>query len=458
MARKKYLDERNDEGGHHQYQKAQKHVNTLQMHQGQGGGTKTRKSQDQAKYNDDSFVGVKKQLAALGLTIREMPGDGNCLFRALSDQLCGNSRNHLDYRRGVVQYMRDYRSDFEPFVEDDVPFDKYVHNLSQPGTFAGNDAIVAFARLQNVTVVIHQLNSPTWLIHPSKDQNQCSGREVHIAYHNGDHYNSVRTLGDDSENPTNIKLIAQGASNEKSPYTSTEKGISSPNKSHSELTTTNSKCTSASEFECYDSCVAYGSRDEDYWVKDSADVDRLVEDVMSQTDYPDPVFVRDTLLDFNFNMAATVDFILSTSIGMLQHHGEHPHLDSAASNIEDSSLNCDQSINASAEVPSNHAKIFTAKKQVTDMDEQCEDVEDSEESTSSKADDSDDNPSSPTADTESSQNKPSCSRKEVRVTARKKKELKKRERKREADLRKKRNANSEGENVVVVSNFGSLDI
>ncbi|ODN02410.1 OTU domain-containing protein 3 [Orchesella cincta] len=456
MARKKYLDDRNDEGGHNQYQKGQKHVNTLQMHQGQGGGTKTRKSQDQSKYNDDSFLGVQKQLTALGLTIREMPGDGNCLFRALSDQLCGNSRNHLDYRRAVVQYMRDFRSDFEPFVEDDVPFDKYVHNLSQPGTFAGNDAIVAFARLQNVTVVIHQLNSPAWLIHPSKDQNQCSGREVHIAYHNGDHYNSVRTMGDDSENPTNIKLLAQGASSGKSPYKSTGKSVPSPNKSRSESLTANSKCTSTSVFESYDSCVAYGSRDEDYWVKDSADVDRLVEDVMSQTDYPDPVFVRDTLLDFNFDMAATVDFILSTSFVMSQQHGEKP--DTAASNIDNSSLSNDQSTNASGEVSSNQTKVFAVKKQVTDMDEQCEDVDESEESTSSKtADDSDDNPSSPPADTESSQ-KPSCSRKEVRVNARKKKELKKREKKREAELRKKRNANSEGENVVVVSNFGSLDI
>lgn len=49
----------------------------------------------------------------------------NCLFRALSDQLSGSSRNHLDYRRAVVQYMKDFRADFEPFVEDDIPFDKY---------------------------------------------------------------------------------------------------------------------------------------------------------------------------------------------------------------------------------------------------------------------------------------------------------------------------------------------
>ena len=49
----------------------------------------------------------------------------NCLFRALGDQLEGHGRNHLKHRRDVVAYMLDHREDFEPFVEDDVPFDKH---------------------------------------------------------------------------------------------------------------------------------------------------------------------------------------------------------------------------------------------------------------------------------------------------------------------------------------------
>ena len=44
-----------------------------------------------------------------------------------------------------------------------------VSNLSQPGTFAGNDAIVAFARSQQVKVVIHQLNTPLWEVGIGKD-------------------------------------------------------------------------------------------------------------------------------------------------------------------------------------------------------------------------------------------------------------------------------------------------
>lgn len=44
-----------------------------------------------------------------------------------------------------------------------------VSNLAQPGTFAGNDAIVAFARSQQVKVVIHQLNTPLWEVGACED-------------------------------------------------------------------------------------------------------------------------------------------------------------------------------------------------------------------------------------------------------------------------------------------------
>lgn len=49
----------------------------------------------------------------------------NCLFRALADQLEGHSRSHLRLRQETVQYMMSHRQDFEPFVEDDVPFTKH---------------------------------------------------------------------------------------------------------------------------------------------------------------------------------------------------------------------------------------------------------------------------------------------------------------------------------------------
>ncbi|XP_037833001.1 OTU domain-containing protein 3 isoform X2 [Kryptolebias marmoratus] len=127
----------------------------------------------------------------------------NCLFRALGDQLEGHSRDHLRLRQETVDYMMSHRHDFEPFVEDDVPFVQHLSNLSQPGTFAGNDAIVAFARSQQVKVVIHQLNTPLWEINGA-EKPVC--RELHIAYRYGDHYDSVRRIGDNSESPAQLRI------------------------------------------------------------------------------------------------------------------------------------------------------------------------------------------------------------------------------------------------------------
>ncbi|NXD15028.1 OTUD3 protein, partial [Nothocercus nigrocapillus] len=147
--------------------------------------------------------GLAGQLQALGLKLREVPGDGNCLFRALGDQLEGHSRNHLKHRQETVDYMIKQREDFEPFVEDDVPFEKHITNLAKPGTFAGNDAIVAFARNHEMNVVIHQPNAPLWQIRGTDKSN---ARELHIAYRYGEHYDSVRRINDDSEAPAYLQM------------------------------------------------------------------------------------------------------------------------------------------------------------------------------------------------------------------------------------------------------------
>ncbi|XP_063798218.1 OTU domain-containing protein 3 isoform X2 [Pseudophryne corroboree] len=162
----------------------------------------------------EEFASFANQLQVLGLRLREVPGDGNCLFRALGDQLEGHSRNHLRLRQETVNYMVKHRGDFEPFVEDDIPFDRHVSNLAQSGTFAGNDAIVAFARSSSVNVVIHQLNNPLWQIRGSDKPNV---RELHIAYRYGEHYDSVRRINDNTETPANVQteMLSKDESNRK---------------------------------------------------------------------------------------------------------------------------------------------------------------------------------------------------------------------------------------------------
>ncbi|XP_056398040.1 OTU domain-containing protein 3 [Hyla sarda] len=176
---------------------------------------KERRNRAGEEGDPQEFLGFANQLQVLGLRLREVPGDGNCLFRALGDQLEGHSRNHLTHRQETVDYMVKHREDFEPFVEDDVPFDRHVENLAQPGTFAGNDAIVAFARNNQVNVVIHQLNNPLWQIRGS---DKGTARELHIAYRYGEHYDSVRSGKDNTETPAHLQteMLSKDVSNRKS--------------------------------------------------------------------------------------------------------------------------------------------------------------------------------------------------------------------------------------------------
>lgn len=167
---------------------------------------RAKERRDPAEPGGDESVSFANQLRALGLKLREVPGDGNCLFRALGDQLEGHSRNHLRHRQETVDYMIKQREDFEPFVEDDIPFEKHVASLAKPGTFAGNDAIVAFARNHQLNVVIHQLNAPLWQIRGTDKGN---GRELHIAYRYGEHYDSVRRINDNSEEPAHLQTDFQ---------------------------------------------------------------------------------------------------------------------------------------------------------------------------------------------------------------------------------------------------------
>ena len=151
-----------------------------------------RKDMDSYLAFDRNCEQFSNQLSKLGLYLHDIPGDGNCLFRALGDQLEGHQRNHFKHRCDVVDYMVEHKEDFEPFVEDGIPFNTYIAWLRKKGTHAGNDAIVVFAKLHCLNVAIHQLSQPILMIHGAKDST--IAQELHIAYHNGEHYSSVRRI------------------------------------------------------------------------------------------------------------------------------------------------------------------------------------------------------------------------------------------------------------------------
>jgi len=64
-------------------------------------------------------------------------GDGNCLFRAIADQIEGNEKLHRKYRDETIDFIEQHKEDYAPFVEDDETIDQYVNDLRKDGTWGG---------------------------------------------------------------------------------------------------------------------------------------------------------------------------------------------------------------------------------------------------------------------------------------------------------------------------------
>lgn len=135
----------------------------------------------------------RAQLDALGLKIIQMTADGNCFFRALADQLEGNEDEHMKYRKMVVDFIRNNQETYEPFIEDQVPFDEYCQSMENDGTWAGHMELQAASLVTHSNICIHQKMSPRWYIQNFDNRD---ARMIHLSYHDEEHYNSVRVKED----------------------------------------------------------------------------------------------------------------------------------------------------------------------------------------------------------------------------------------------------------------------
>ena len=127
--------------------------------------------------------------------------DSNFPFsRLVADQLDGNQQRHRFYREQICQFMHENREDFEPFIIDQ-PFDTFLKSLGKDGTYGGNECLVAFSRLYDAKICIHQLNQPVWTVCFSDRPKH----EIHISYHNYEHYSSVRRIGDQTADSANVR-------------------------------------------------------------------------------------------------------------------------------------------------------------------------------------------------------------------------------------------------------------
>ncbi|KAL7278488.1 hypothetical protein ACG7TL_007487 [Trametes sanguinea] len=95
------------------------------------------------------------QLRQLGLYAAHTIGDGNCLFRALSDQLYGTPSYHLKLRQEICDWIEAHKDRYAPFVEDERGLEHHLSCMRQPATYGGHLELSAFAHMtkHNVKVI-----------------------------------------------------------------------------------------------------------------------------------------------------------------------------------------------------------------------------------------------------------------------------------------------------------------
>ncbi len=102
----------------------------------------------------------------------------------------GDQELYFDYRQRVMDYMEANREAFEPFIEDDVPFDKYVSDMRKDAEWGGHLELQLVSLCFSVNIIVHQLGSPPWEIRNFP----LSAPVIHLSYHDGEHYASVRCV------------------------------------------------------------------------------------------------------------------------------------------------------------------------------------------------------------------------------------------------------------------------
>ncbi|KAJ7552659.1 hypothetical protein O6H91_06G063500 [Diphasiastrum complanatum] len=124
---------------------------------------------------------------AKGLELRRMAEDGNCLFRAIADQVYGDPEMYDETRQLCIDYMETERDHFSQFVTES--FTAYCKRKRRDKVYGNNLEIQAMAEIFNRPIHIHSYSTdPINIFHGSYETDL---PPIRLSYHRGNHYNSL---------------------------------------------------------------------------------------------------------------------------------------------------------------------------------------------------------------------------------------------------------------------------
>ncbi|CAN0916850.1 OVARIAN TUMOR DOMAIN-containing deubiquitinating enzyme 6 [Linum grandiflorum] len=122
-----------------------------------------------------------------GLEVKRMLEDGNCLFRAVADQVYGDSEAYDLIRQMCIDYMERERDHFSQFITEG--FSSYCKRKRRDKVYGNNVEIQAMSEMYNRPIHIYSYSTePINIFHGNYNTDT---PPVRLSYHHGNHYNSL---------------------------------------------------------------------------------------------------------------------------------------------------------------------------------------------------------------------------------------------------------------------------
>ncbi|XP_020577051.1 OTU domain-containing protein 5-B [Phalaenopsis equestris] len=122
-----------------------------------------------------------------GFDVKKMVEDGNCLFRAVADQVYGDPEAYDLARQMCIDYMERERDHFSQFITEG--FTSYCKRKRRDKVYGNNLEIQAFSEMYNRPIHIYCYSTePINIFHGSYGTDT---PPIRLSYHHGNHYNSL---------------------------------------------------------------------------------------------------------------------------------------------------------------------------------------------------------------------------------------------------------------------------
>ncbi|EGR33288.1 otu domain protein 5 [Ichthyophthirius multifiliis] len=120
------------------------------------------------------------------MKIITVQGDGNCLFRAVSDQIYGSENYHKEIRYYCIEYIKIERQFFENYI--DIDFDEYIFQKKQDGVWGDDIELQALSEIYNMPIEVYAYSSePMRTFHEKNNNDEKDDNEkrpiIRVSYH-----------------------------------------------------------------------------------------------------------------------------------------------------------------------------------------------------------------------------------------------------------------------------------